>query len=150
MIAPFINFLYAGYFCIFLSYAEFISKLTLAAYIANNMDQDQTAPKGAVWSGFIMFDSMIESSLKCTWIYAADVKTATLVTWPFYIQYLHCIWWGCSFRAHLEQPHNGENHLKQPHHEENHLEQPHNGENHLKQPHHEENHFEQPYHGEII
>ena len=29
------------------------------------MDPDQTAPKGAVWSGFMVFSSMIESSLKC-------------------------------------------------------------------------------------
>ena len=45
----------------------------LIAYIANNMDPDQTAPFGAVWSGFIVFASMIKSSLKCTWKYTADV-----------------------------------------------------------------------------
>ena len=31
---------------------------TLVAYIANNMDPDHTAPWEAVWSGFIVFDSM--------------------------------------------------------------------------------------------
>ena len=36
------------------------------ANIANNIDPDQTAPKSIV--------SMIKSSLKCTCIYAADVK----------------------------------------------------------------------------
>ena len=30
---------------------------TLVAYIANNMDPDQTAPLGAVWSGFVVFVS---------------------------------------------------------------------------------------------
>ena len=44
-------------------------------YIANNIDPDQTAPKEAVWSGFIVFASMIKFKLKCTWIYAADIKT---------------------------------------------------------------------------
>ena len=48
---------------------------TLVAYFANNMNPDQTAPKGAVWSGFIWFTSMKKSSLKCTWIYAAEVKS---------------------------------------------------------------------------
>ena len=38
------------------------------------MDPDQTAPKGAVCSGFIVFVSMKKSSLKCTSMYAADVK----------------------------------------------------------------------------
>ena len=38
------------------------------------MDPDQTAPKGAVRLGFIVFPSMIKSSLKCSLIYAADVK----------------------------------------------------------------------------
>ena len=41
------------------------------AYVANNMDPDQTAPKGAVWSGFILFAFIKKSSLKCTWKYAA-------------------------------------------------------------------------------
>ena len=27
------------------------------------MDQDQTAPKGAVWSGFIVFASMIQNEI---------------------------------------------------------------------------------------
>ena len=36
---------------------------TLEAYIANYMDPDQTAPVGAVWSGFIVFASMIKISL---------------------------------------------------------------------------------------
>ena len=34
------------------------------AYFANNMDPDQTAPLEAVWSGFIVFASMIKSSVK--------------------------------------------------------------------------------------
>ena len=53
--------------CLFLSYAY-------VAYIANNMEPDQT-PYWAVWSGFIVFPSMIKSSLKWAWIYAADVKS---------------------------------------------------------------------------
>ena len=39
------------------------------------MDQDQTAPLGAVWSGIILFASMNISSLKFTWINAADIKS---------------------------------------------------------------------------
>ena len=46
--------------------------------------------KGAVWSGFIMFHLMTKSSLKCTWIYVADVKSRghfqdkyTLAGWGF-------------------------------------------------------------------
>ena len=35
------------------------------------MNQDQTAPKGAVWSAFIVFASVI--SLECIYIYAADI-----------------------------------------------------------------------------
>ena len=35
-------------------------------YVANNMDPDQTFPKGAVLSGFIVFSCMIKFSLKCT------------------------------------------------------------------------------------
>ena len=27
--------------------------------MANNMDPDETAPRGAVWSGFIMFDCLL-------------------------------------------------------------------------------------------
>ena len=46
---------------------------SLVAYIANNMDPDQTAPLGAVWSGFLVFASGIEISLECIWIYAADL-----------------------------------------------------------------------------
>ena len=60
--------------------------LMFLAYIANRMDLDQTASTGsslirvhsaclrADWSGSILFASIIKSSLKCTWIYAADVK----------------------------------------------------------------------------
>ena len=33
----------------------------LVSYIANNMDLDQFAPKGAVWSAFLVFASMIKS-----------------------------------------------------------------------------------------
>ena len=43
---------------------------TFDAYIANNMYPYQTA----VGSGFVVFASMIKSSLKCIWINAADVK----------------------------------------------------------------------------
>ena len=39
------------------------------------MNPDQTAPVGAVWSGFIVFVSMIKSNLKWIWIYAADVTS---------------------------------------------------------------------------
>ena len=38
------------------------------------MDPDQTAPKGAVWSEPLLFAYMKKSNMKCTWIYAADVK----------------------------------------------------------------------------
>ena len=41
---------------------------TLVAYIANNMNPDQTAPSGAVWSGFIVFASVIKlvwSTFEC-------------------------------------------------------------------------------------
>ena len=31
----------------------------LVAYIASNMDPDQIAPKGAVWSGFMVFESTV-------------------------------------------------------------------------------------------
>ena len=55
--------------------APLVCLCCLVAYIANNMDSDQTAFKGAVWSGFIVFAYMIKSSLKWTWIYAADVKS---------------------------------------------------------------------------
>ena len=47
---------------------SFIYLSTLIANIANNMDPDQTASQGAIWSGFIVFASMIKSSLKCIWI----------------------------------------------------------------------------------
>ena len=46
-----------------------ISKFTVcssATYIANIMNPDQTAPEGAIWSGFMVFASMIKYSLKCT------------------------------------------------------------------------------------
>ena len=39
------------------------------------MDPDPTAPLGAGSSGFIVFASMIESSMKCSLIYAAEVKS---------------------------------------------------------------------------
>ena len=41
----------------------YVSAFALWKPIANNMDPDQTAPLGAVWSGFIVFASMIKSSL---------------------------------------------------------------------------------------
>ena len=34
--------------------------LTLVAYIANTVSPDQTAPKGAVWSGYIVFAAIIK------------------------------------------------------------------------------------------
>ena len=37
------------------------------------MNPDQTAPRGAVWSGFILFASMKKSNLKYTWLYAAGM-----------------------------------------------------------------------------
>ena len=37
------------------------------------MDPDQTDPLGAVWSGFIVFVSMIKSSFKSTWMYVAEI-----------------------------------------------------------------------------
>ena len=39
------------------------------------MAPDQTAPKGAVWLGFIVFATVIKSSQKCIWIYAADIQS---------------------------------------------------------------------------
>ena len=42
-------------------------------YFANSMNPDQTSPFVAVWSGFIVFASMIKISLKGIWIYAADI-----------------------------------------------------------------------------
>ena len=38
--------------------------LLMVAYIAYKIDPDQTAPKGAARSGFIVFASMVKSSLK--------------------------------------------------------------------------------------
>ena len=43
--------------------------------------------KGAVWSGFIGFASMLKSSLKCTWTYAADQhkkQTFSCKVWVWY------------------------------------------------------------------
>ena len=40
-----------------------ICSFFLEACIANNMEPDQTAPIGAVWSGFIVFASMIKSTV---------------------------------------------------------------------------------------
>ena len=45
------------------------------ACIANNMDPDQTTPKGAVRSGLTWLAYMMKSSLKCSWMYAADIKS---------------------------------------------------------------------------
>ena len=43
----------------------------MVVYIVNNMNPDQTAPLGAVWSGFIVFASLIKViQNQC---YAADV-----------------------------------------------------------------------------
>ena len=55
--------------------ASLICLCSWVAHIANNMDPDQAAPKGAVWSGSIVFASMRNSSLKWTWVNAADVKS---------------------------------------------------------------------------
>ena len=42
---------------------------TLFVYCVINIDPGQTAPLGAVWSGFIMFASVV-AFLDCIWIYA--------------------------------------------------------------------------------
>ena len=57
------------------------------------MDSDQTAPLGAVWSGFILFAFMIEISLKCILIDAANVdnmgeSSKFLKSWTLEIQIL--------------------------------------------------------------
>ena len=52
-----------------------ICSCSYVAYIANYMGPDQTAYMGTIWSWFIVFASRIKSSLKCTWIYSADVKS---------------------------------------------------------------------------
>ena len=52
----------------------------LGSLIANTMDPDQAAPKGAAWSGATVFVYMIKYGLKCTWIDAADVKSS----WHFH------------------------------------------------------------------
>ena len=73
------------------------TKTTKATYIVNNMDPDQTAPKGAVCSGFIVFASMIKSSLKCTWIYASDLKADSIFRTKNYHQvkgYTCWVWFG--------------------------------------------------------
>ena len=44
------------------------------------MDPDQTALLGAIWSGIIVFASMIQI-VWCIWIYAANVKKQTLFSW---------------------------------------------------------------------
>ena len=46
----------------------------LLTFTSNDMVPDQTAPLGAVWSGFILFASLKKSSLMVTWIYVADIK----------------------------------------------------------------------------
>ena len=72
------------------------SSCLLVAYIVNNMDPDQTAPFGADWSGFILFASMKNSSLKTTWVYAADLKSRRnfQVCWYWYdsTSSLKCTW----------------------------------------------------------
>ena len=73
------------------------TKTAKATYIANNMDPDHTAPKGAVCSGFILFASMIKSSLKCTWIYAAGLKADNIFRTKKYYQvkgYTCWVWFG--------------------------------------------------------
>ena len=45
---------------------------TFEAYIANNVNLQELSDH---WSGFKVFASTIKSSLKCIWIYAADVKS---------------------------------------------------------------------------
>ena len=49
------------------------------------MDPDQTAPNGAVRSGFIVFASMIKCRLKYTQTYAADVQKPTTFSGPKFI-----------------------------------------------------------------
>ena len=53
------------------------------------MDSDQADFIAAVWPGFIVFASLIEFSLKCTWIYkyAADEQK-----WTFPGQKLAELW----------------------------------------------------------
>ena len=47
--------------------------LMFLGYIANNMDPKQTAPLGAVFSGPMVFASMIKSNRNGISIYAADL-----------------------------------------------------------------------------
>ena len=49
----------------------------LVAYLASNMDPDQTAPFGAVWSGFIVFASMV----KLTIVACSIICLCTLVAY---------------------------------------------------------------------
>ena len=44
----------------------------LTAPLANNMDPDQTAPKGAVWSGFIVFASIVKNIQERIWQHFQD------------------------------------------------------------------------------
>ena len=42
---------------------------TFVAFIANNMDPDQTADLVAVWSGFLLFGIHDEGDQGCIWVY---------------------------------------------------------------------------------
>ena len=45
----------------------------LEAYIANNMEPDQTPPLGAVWSGFLVFAPTVKELWSVIIKYAADI-----------------------------------------------------------------------------
>ena len=53
------------------SWCSSSQKSSALASAYKNVDPDQTA----VWMGFIEFSFMKKSSLKCTWIYAADLRS---------------------------------------------------------------------------
>ena len=47
----------------------------LGSLCCNHMDPGQSAPSRAVWTWFMVFASMIKSSMKCFWVYAIDVES---------------------------------------------------------------------------
>ena len=52
-----------------------LSRRVVASLYCKQYGSRSVWSKEPLWSGFIMFASMIESSLKWNWIYAADVKS---------------------------------------------------------------------------
>ena len=50
----------------------------VVAYIANKMDPDQTAPKGAIWSGFIMFAFIMKKKTGVHLNILKDFRNTTL------------------------------------------------------------------------